>query len=50
MKSILITNRKGGVGKSAIASQFAHYLVDKLQLRVLFIYKTPDVRTAGSTV
>ncbi len=37
MKSILITNRKGGVGKSAIASQFAHYLVDKLQLRVLFI-------------
>lgn len=37
MKSILITNRKGGVGKSAIASQFAHYLADKLQLRVLFI-------------
>jgi cellulose biosynthesis protein BcsQ len=37
MKSILITNHQGGVGKSAIASQFAHYLADKLQLRVLFI-------------
>lgn len=37
MKTILITNRKGGVGKSAIASQYAHYLADKLKLRVLFI-------------
>lgn len=37
MKTILITNRKGGVGKSAIASQYAHYLADKLGQRVLFI-------------
>ena len=37
MKSIMFTNRKGGVGKSAVACQFAHYLADKLKKRVLFI-------------
>lgn len=37
MKSILFTNRKGGVGKSAIACQLAHYFADKLRLRVLFV-------------
>lgn len=37
MKSILLTNRKGGVGKSAIACQLAHYYADKLKKRVLFI-------------
>lgn len=37
MKTLLIANRKGGVGKSAIACQFAHYLADKRGLRVLVI-------------
>lgn len=37
MKSILFTNRKGGVGKSAVASQFAYYCADRLKKRVLFL-------------
>ncbi|WP_424196641.1 ParA family protein (plasmid) [Ampullimonas aquatilis] len=36
MKKLVLANQKGGVGKSAIAVQFAYYLV-KSGLRVLFI-------------
>ncbi|MDR1709114.1 MAG: ParA family protein [Candidatus Accumulibacter sp.] len=37
MKTLLFANRKGGVGKTAIACQFAYYLADTLGLRVLVI-------------
>lgn len=45
MKTLLIANRKGGVGKSAIATQLAHYLADKRDLRVLVI----DLDNQGNT-
>lgn len=37
MKTLLLANQKGGVGKSAIACQLAHYLADKRGKRVLVI-------------
>lgn len=37
MKTLLLANQKGGVGKSAIACQLAHYLTDKRGKRVLVI-------------
>lgn len=37
MKTLLLANQKGGVGKSAVATQFAHYLTDKLGLRVVVV-------------
>lgn len=36
MKTLMLANQKGGVGKSAVACQFAHYLVASGK-RVLFI-------------
>lgn len=37
MKILTVANQKGGVGKSAVLSQFAFYLAQKRDLRVLFI-------------
>lgn len=37
MKTLLLSNEKGGVGKSMIATQFAYYCADILKLKVLFI-------------
>jgi chromosome partitioning protein len=37
MKSLVLANQKGGVGKTAIACQFAYYLADVLGLRVLVL-------------
>lgn len=37
MKTLLLANLKGGVGKSAIATQIAYYFHDVLKQRVLFI-------------
>lgn len=37
MKTLLLSNQKGGVGKSAIAVQLAHYFADRCKQRVLFI-------------
>ena len=36
MKKVVASNQKGGVGKSAIICQYAHYL-NSLGLRVLVI-------------
>ena len=45
MKTLVISNQKGGVGKSAVLTQFAYYLADKLGLRVLVI----DTDAQGNT-
>jgi chromosome partitioning protein len=37
MKILTVANQKGGVGKSAVLSQFAFFLAEKRDLRVLFI-------------
>ncbi|MGH1472683.1 MAG: ParA family protein [Cellvibrionaceae bacterium] len=37
MKVFTLANQKGGVGKSAVATQFSYFCVDKRLLRVLFI-------------
>lgn len=37
MKTLLLSNQKGGVGKSAVVSQLAYYLADKRGLRTLVI-------------
>lgn len=53
MKTLLLANQKGGVGKSAIVCQLAHYLTDKLGKRVLVIdldhqaNTTKALRTSG---
>lgn len=45
MKTLLLANQKGGVGKSAIACQLAYYFADRLDQRVLLI----DLDQQGST-
>lgn len=53
MKTLLVANRKGGVGKSAVCCQLAYYFADKLGLRVLLLdldnqgNTTKAVRTSG---
>ncbi|MGV7193550.1 ParA family protein [Xanthomonas axonopodis] len=53
MKTLLLANQKGGVGKSAIACQLAYYLTEKLGKRVLVIdldhqaNTTKALRTSG---
>ena len=37
MRVLTLANEKGGVGKSMIATQFAYYCADKLELKTLFI-------------
>ncbi|MCP3050715.1 ParA family protein [Xanthomonas euvesicatoria pv. allii] len=37
MKTIVVSNQKGGVGKSAVATQMAYYMADKLGLRTLVV-------------
>lgn len=37
MKTVLFANQKGGVGKSTLVCQFAYYVAEKLNLRVLVI-------------
>lgn len=37
MKTIVVSNQKGGVGKSAVVTQAAYYMADKLGLRTLVI-------------
>lgn len=36
MKTLVLANQKGGVGKSAVACQLAHYLASRGK-RVLFV-------------
>ena len=43
MKTLLLANQKGGVGKSAIACQLAYYLTDKRGQRVLMIDLDPSL-------
>lgn len=53
MKTLVFANLKGGVGKSALATQTAYYFYDVLKLRVLFIdhdhqaNSTKAIKTSG---
>lgn len=56
MKTLLLANQKGGVGKSTLVCQLAYYLTEKLDLRVLVIdtdaqaNTTKALRTGGIAV
>lgn len=45
MKTLLLANRKGGVGKSAVCCQLAYYFAEKRNQRVLVL----DLDTQGNT-
>ena len=45
MKTLVLANQKGGVGKTAIACQLGYFLVEMLKKRVLII----DLDHQGNT-